>query len=970
MTPYELGQDPFRATADSRFNSFTDPWNGVNANPGSWGVDSRYMTPAYLSPYRPRYSGPQSSSGQYGDPGFLESANLLFNPLRSGGSNYGGDVFQQNSAYVSSLVNRPIDTVVSIAQNYLAPAAVGYAAFHSKGAVFRGSATVGRKFFGGMARGVGMSGASSVLAGKAGAFTTSMIGGGLALQAGVTAANSMFDIYTSSRQASDYAYRNFSGISFADPNMAGVPSGRGLSHQASARIGRDITMAGSLDPTFSKKEFTALTDLVSRSGMLDNVPASQLSRAMTTAAKQVKMVLTAANTSDVREAVEIMAKLAQSGVNIKDIGATAQILGGYASSAGISTLKFLNTTGMQGQMMAQAAGLTPIAGMMVAGQTHASLAAAARTGLVSRQVLAQMGGVEGATQSAVSGMMSAYSTPYMAMAGYNQMKGRGGARSIVDTINSFGASMAENPLSTMGEFNLKKPSLISNMMAKGPADFLVYMKHLADVTPNMKTPDGRVDSYSMFQMMLNSGIKDSDARAIMATLAGYQGKDSTKHMTAGIASNAQSQRYGAAVQGKNDLGFFSPVYNAIAGNLNFVGSRLADNSILEKFGGFADSTNQLVYKVGFGNFGQEINSEAFLKRSSTDKIRQLTLPSIYDEYMNYKDGKYARLAAKVNQASRIQGNPTAKALMAAKGVDRENLAYQLVKQGVLPHSLLHDRDALKDFLDGMDKFGSADLKAPAVNVNYNFSTAEDRLNNFSKTDGGGKLGKLAEMTSLALDMVNQRGSDTDYLTSDSYKNNAARLGKLLGTQYSEFDMENVLKNVLASGDSAQIGGIAKVFKDYNDRGINLNEEISEYGLAATSAKYINDKSIAGRISSSEQFYQHLAAQQGMAVKVKKGYADQGLFGMDFGLDSQYWNKSSSDIAAAMGINITEQVEKSKVGNNHEVLSQGFTKFNLSVDEFSKAVDTFVGKDTFKYQVSETSGKLVKGFRDWFSGSKD
>ena len=568
MTPFSPGQDVFQTQADQRFNTFSSPLNAVNSNSGDWGMNSAYMTPSYASPYRPRYTGPQGNQDSGYKPGFFRSANHIINPFERGGTNYGGNSYAQDRPYYDAIGMRPIDAGAQAMQNIFVPVAASYAAFKytSKAGSAIGS-SFGGNLIGGLARPMGpaMAGRMAGLGRMAGGFAGS-VAIPMAVAQGVTSAvdAAIFDPYIAQRQIANSLQRNTFGISYGEGNGNQVTGG-GMSRQFAARQAGNISKMAARDVTFSQQEVSQLTDFAGRSGLMDNISGSQMSKRMSEITRQVKTVMAVANTSDFREAIEIMSKLQSSGVGSQRLSSTMGAIGGLASAAGMSTQRLMNTVGLQGQYLYGANGLTPYVGQLTAGQSAASFGTAFRSGLMSPALMARMGGVEGATQSANSGLLAALQTPYAGIMGMNAFQG-GASGSIVGNMSRFGGRVASNPLSAIGNMNLLRPELLSNMAEhQGMGMIQTQLQHMGKTIPGALGRNGKMDAGTahllMTQMM---GMTDDQARASLNQIIAVSDPKTRNMMEAGI-DRAQKDFYMKfADQNSMNKGWFTGPYNAIA----------------------------------------------------------------------------------------------------------------------------------------------------------------------------------------------------------------------------------------------------------------------------------------------------------------------------------------------------------------------------------------------------------------------
>jgi hypothetical protein len=70
----------------------------------------------------------------------------------------------------------------------------------------------------------------------------------------------------------------------------------------------------------------------------------------------------------------------------------------------------------------------------------AGQAAAFRSGLISPEMMARLGGVEGATQLSVTGQVNASQTTYNMMRLYNKYTSGQGGGGVMENVSNFGRS--------------------------------------------------------------------------------------------------------------------------------------------------------------------------------------------------------------------------------------------------------------------------------------------------------------------------------------------------------------------------------------------------------------------------------------------------------------------------------------------------------------------------------------------------
>lgn len=309
----------------------------------------------------------------------------------------------------------------------------------------------------------GVAGATSLLAqgavGAAGAAIGSMAVPMLAAEAVTTVADkAVFEPYVNNRRTARDLRQNFAGVSFADAEGVYARGGRGLGQLESTRIAEQITRSGMRDFVFSSDEYTEIANMSARAGLLDNTRAGDISKKVKSIADQIKLIVQISQDPSIQNAVEELSKLQMGGASLAggqaSQGASAYSqIGMSASAAGTTVKRLMDRVGAQGQLLYQMNGMTPYMGQMAAANIYAGFASGSRVGLISEAQMARMGGMEGATQAAMTGAIAAVRTPYARMAMYNQYIGGMGnntGQSVPGVVGAFGRAIGGNPLEAMG----------------------------------------------------------------------------------------------------------------------------------------------------------------------------------------------------------------------------------------------------------------------------------------------------------------------------------------------------------------------------------------------------------------------------------------------------------------------------------------------------------------------------------------
>jgi hypothetical protein len=456
----------YRTQADTYGNSYTNPLNSANQNPG-WGIDPSLLTPGHQANYRPQAGGPDAYPGGQ-RPGFFKSlANL--NPMRQDPT--WGNPYMHSQPSVDAIASRPMDAAMWGMSRVVAPAAMYWGAGKAMGGLnmvgmARGAMSSGYKLGSGIGTGIGRGfGMNATLARglgmPLGAATGLAAGFALpyaAMQTGMWGyERGISNPYINTRRTADEMRENFSGVSFG--NSSGHPvHGGGLGGLESSRIAGKITQQGINDMTFSTGQYTDLAGMTARSGLQDNVTnTSGISKRVKDSADQVKLIMGIAAMPEIRQAMEALSKLQMSGASVtggfQSVAAKSMMqIGGSAAVAGVSVQHLMSRAGAQGEYLYQANGMTGYMGQIAAARSFASFSAGNRMGLISASTLSRMGGVEGATQSSITGQVNVSQSLFNKMGNYNAYMGKGErGNSAIDTISKFSQSMSANPAQTMAE---------------------------------------------------------------------------------------------------------------------------------------------------------------------------------------------------------------------------------------------------------------------------------------------------------------------------------------------------------------------------------------------------------------------------------------------------------------------------------------------------------------------------------------
>lgn len=857
MNPYAYGQNAFQTQADQRFNSFSDPMNSVNMNggQGQWGINSAYMTPSYMSPYRPAYSGPNPHPGSTSSPGWGSSMNNVFNPFASGGVNYGGQTYAQQSGFYDSMVNKPMDAAMSLGQNFIVPGLFGIAGMKM---LTKPSEALGKGIGAGLARGMfgtaisnpARMGSAMAMGSTVGGFLGGTILPFAAIQAGVNVMDkAFFDPYVNQREMSSTLRNNFAGVTFGD-NSGNRVTGGGFSRRSAANQARQLSEMGALDMTFSQGEVSQLTDYSARAGLLDNANGGQMAQRMKSILRQVKTVMAVANTSDFKEAIETISKLQTAGVNPANMSSTLGALSGYSAVAGTSVSKMMNTVGATGQMLFQANGLTPYVGQLKAGQALASYEAAYRSGLISPGQLARMGGKEGAAQSSVAGTLAMANSPYMAIMGYNQAFGGGAMGSVVGNMNAFGAKMAQDPMNNMGNFNLARPQIVSNMLEGGDMKNEQNMLYeLARTTPRSLTPEGKIKDGVAYEMLTKSfGLTDEQARAKLAQYQTFSNPTAVNQMHSGLNKASTDSWLKSGDQLGLNRGFMTAPLQAV----NYAGrkalqytSRAVGTLFGDTAAGLSDDTE---------NWWTRASSGMTSDRAAVTLDRGGKTKTINNGMFDFA---HSNVIDRINQLS-ASGDQDAKAFLSASGTARQNILIKMAKDGKV-HEEYQDGNLARDLTVTVDKRGTT------TSDNKLGSAKDALLSAWNKTfRRGGEVGLEADewmsMTDDAAKLLrgNKVGSkEWDSLIS-SFEKKTGRKGLNTG------DIQDYVNQATLSGESNGTYNRGNIWKKLMVDGVEDYSGLMSKLSGKDRSAYLS-KVLGRTVSDSENL-----SQSDIALELSKG----------------------------------------------------------------------------------------------------
>ena len=594
---------------------FAAPFNPINANPGNWSVDPFYLTPAYTAPYRPGYTGDNGYNAyDYAPPGYWGAMNTVLNPFGPANPKF-SNPYNMFAQHYDAMSYNPVDMGAAGMQKYVVPGAlslgISYAGSRMlmrnhnpmTGGVLSAAARVGGRGAYEAAQAakytsvftqVGDRLGRGLVGGSFGLFNRaapSWLANGAGMMGGVAsnlavpymmtkaatglADTTFFDPYISMQENSRALHRNFSQT-VLDPALSNQMTGRGISYSASARMGRKITDMATRDRTLEYGDYGMITDYGIRTGLLNNVSdESQITERIKTISNQVKLVMNIANEPSVKEAIDMIAKLRNSGVSQNMIPGVMTQLTHQAGMAGVSVQRMMNTVGMQGQMMAQQAGISPYAGQLMAGRTFAAFRAAERMGVLSPEMLAMLGGTEGATQSAMSGEMRGMQSIYGRMSLFNKYMGGNATKGPIETAGAFGQGFLKDPTQMKGLMALNQGMMAAEELKRNPNSAIdqTVNAYISQMPRSMFYNDkGELKAGALYEALIGPmNMSHEEARAVIMQRAAVQDPKTRKQLSRALDASLEEQRVGRL----NQLG----LANGFIGNTIVAGTRSARNAM-------------------------------------------------------------------------------------------------------------------------------------------------------------------------------------------------------------------------------------------------------------------------------------------------------------------------------------------------------------------------------------------------------
>lgn len=948
--------DLYSSQADVYGNSFANPMNPANMNPG-WGIDPSLLSPSYTSSFRPQYSGPNGAT-DFGRPGFFSSVNKLM-PWTD--TPAWGNPVDHTQPYVDSVASRPVDGAMWFGQNVVMP----YMGFRMAGKLLGGynmlgmakhartaGQVFGRGLGAGIARGIGAAPGGLISRGLAsgmgGAFGAAAgWGGPLALAQAMFYAGEkgVFNPYINTRRSAENLRDNFAGITFADTAGNSVTGG-GFGGAGSVQVARQITRDGIQDMSLSTGEYGQLADMTSRAGLMDNVGATQISKRVKDSAAQVKLIMSVANMPEMKDAVEQLAKLQKMGANVSggaysDAAGAMRQLGGLASMAGTNVQKLMNTVGAQGQYLYQANGMTPYMGQIAAANNYAAFSVGSRMGLISSAQLARMGGLDGATQASLTGQLNASQSLYNKISSYNQYMGGGQRGEVIANLNQFGNDMAKNPMGVYGAMSLYGNQMAANRMSERGSlalDDQIYerLKNL----PGMVDKNGKIAFEKAVPFMTQMGMSNDQIMAYGSQRVSETNEGAYKLNLKALNRNmAEQQRQ--LVEREN-------LYGGLYGRTQYrlmkagrdVTSTVGDitgGAMASAEGYLRDGIGKTVDNFWYGSSIKNSNEtveEALNGKSHSDenipgfnivKSKHVSDKKLTEDQLraaNMHTRKSANLAEEMNSALK-DGDANVKAYMQGKTLDERRAALgKIMQSGILSKGS-------KDYLSSPDNFKAVDGYLQAFGRQESKPKEKGLWDNIKSVFSSPE--KVENMTDK---MKNELG-----LTGTDPLQNVQLIGRAYNAMSHDYDGQGL--------STANIDALAKT--DKNIQAIMKEQKFTDpqdaLKFIQKAAGFAADNKIVGTSTASLR-----VRGKGIKGLEEATEANGGKFRDQNALETshmtledkiKYTQGQAKD--AEMKQFITSQYKQGRLDFSGFQESLNALDNKKSIDKFDKAVDKFVNK---------------------------
>lgn len=458
-----------------------EPFNSPIQGYDGWNVNASYMTPSYMSNFRPRYN----NEGGRPNP-FAENRSVAQSAWRMGPGDHewGRDVLQDSASDRYNITTGAGDVSVAAMQQIAIPAAAWYGAskLSNMGTMFGSRESLGSRAgarMGGMAsrmatgaagRGMGVMGMGGMAARGAG-VAGSMAGGAaavgglaggmflplMAAQAmGSVADSALIDPYVQTRRGMDAMLSNTANRAITGSGGS-TSGGFGMSATRAQEISQSLTVAGQGDLMLGGGDYNEIADNMMRAGIFQEVgdmDANKIVDGVKKATSVLKLIQRVTGDPDIKAGIQTLATLKAGGLDdINQMGLAVNQLRAASAVSGVSMQQIMDTVGNQGAVMAQQQGISANTGMLASADAFAGFTNARQAGLISGTEMAMLGGAEGMTQNLMGGAYQAMNS------GMGRMILQGGGQfgdNGTSNINRWGGQFAGNPLASQGDWFLNQ----------------------------------------------------------------------------------------------------------------------------------------------------------------------------------------------------------------------------------------------------------------------------------------------------------------------------------------------------------------------------------------------------------------------------------------------------------------------------------------------------------------------------------
>lgn len=587
-----MAYDPiFRARMpDPYFDGQNFGAPGVNPASQGWNVNSAYLTPTFMAGYRPNYAGPSNFQSPY--MGFWRGMNnAMPTPFQPDVPYYMSPQQYRSSALHAATTGA--SDAYATAMQFIGGAGVALAVQGaSQAKIWRGLPGMGSsnaawgevKAFGhaltggsantmamarstqlplealgrgagsALGRGAGWAASGVINSGarmlgiggrvalggmgaSMGAFAGAAIGGVVApFVVGMAAAEAVnkavFSPYMYGRQAADTFREAYEG-QFLGQGTGYSPLG--MSSRQANKLGFEVSRDFINNMSFSGGAGAQIASFGMQAGLYSDIKGGgheQIKKRTRDIAEQVKVVMQIFNEPSMQGAIEMLGKMATQGgaKGLGDIVRVSQAFKQASALTGTSTQQLMNTVGQQGQFMFGQQGMLPYLGQLSALNAYTGISSAFKSGLVSSNALAMMGGREGATQSIMQAQLGMARSPYNQIMAFNQYYGNGTGGGIVGNLSTFGNTIANDPMKALGRFFATQNMSVSDQLAKDPNAFMKQVFQMLDQMPGAKNKNGKYNWESIMLDFQNRGMDPNQANALMSMLREQGNPDYMKNV--------------------------------------------------------------------------------------------------------------------------------------------------------------------------------------------------------------------------------------------------------------------------------------------------------------------------------------------------------------------------------------------------------------------------------------------------------